>query len=233
MNKIKIFLDGPSIMQLKKFNHKKIDGYTFNPTLFKINKAKNYIKHAKEIIKLCNNRPISLEVIADNEKDMINQAEILNKLNSNIYVKIPICFTNGKSTKKVIQNLLKKNFKLNITAIFTLSQIIEIESIIKNYSSVILSVFVGRIFDAGEDGEKIMKKINNYVHKKTTCKTLWASTRMPYDIIKAKRIGTDIITMGLEQIKKIDKFGYSLTKYSKDTVLQFFNDAKSSGFKIN
>tara|TARA_A100001015_G_C14994736_1_gene715673 strand:+ start:1217 stop:1918 length:702 start_codon:yes stop_codon:yes gene_type:complete len=232
MNKIKLYIDGPNLEELKNLNHNEIDGYTFNPSLFKKNGATNYINHSKEILNLCKNKPVSLEVIADTEHEMIEQAEMLNDLGDNIFIKIPICYTNGDTTEKVISSLINKNFKLNITAIFLIEQIENLIKIIKDQDNLILSVFVGRIFDAGKDGENIMKKINELVHNKSSCKTLWASTRMVFDLIKAQRIGTDIITMQFDQIKKTKKFNYDLKQYSMDTVKQFFDDAKSSGFEI-
>ena len=54
---------------------------------------------------------------------------------------------------------------------------------IKN-TNTILSIFVGRIFDSGIDGKKIIEEINYFIKKNSKCKSLWASTRMPYDIIK-------------------------------------------------
>ena len=46
---MKIFLDGPNIDEIK--NIKNINGYTFNPSLFKKLGAKNYIQFVNELIK--------------------------------------------------------------------------------------------------------------------------------------------------------------------------------------
>ena len=231
MSKImKLFIDGPTEKEIDKFN-KKVDGYTFNPSLFKNNGAKDYILYAKKILKKCKNKPVSIEVIADNEKEMIYQAKIINKLGKNIYVKIPITYTNGKSTFKVINELNSQNIKLNITAIFTLNQIKKILPIIKNRTHI-LSVFVGRIYDCGKNGMEIMKEINLYVKKKSKCQTLWASCRMSYDFVRAKKSGSDIITMSKDHINKMTKFNSSLLKYSQKTVQQFYDDAKKAKFKI-
>ena len=54
---------------------------------------------------------------------MIKQAKILNSLSNNIYVKIPISFTNGEYTLDVLKELNSQKIKLNITAIFTMEQI--------------------------------------------------------------------------------------------------------------
>ena len=82
-------------------------------------------------------------MISDDEENMIRQAELLSKLSPNVHVKIPIIFTNGKSTEKVIFDLVNKKIKLNITAIYLDEQIKKILPIIKN-TETILSIFVGR-----------------------------------------------------------------------------------------
>ena len=139
-----------------------IDGYTFNPSLFKKNGAVDYLKYSEEILKLCSDKSVSLEVFADDEKAMINQGETLSKLGNNVFVKIPISYTNGSSTIKVIQNLLNKNIKLNITAIFLLDQIKDIIDVVKD-SNTILSIFSGRIFDCGIDAKKEMTVMNKFI----------------------------------------------------------------------
>jgi len=228
---IDLYADG---LQLDEFNIDygvQVDGYTFNPSIFKKNGAKNYIEYSKQIIEKCPNKPISLEVIADDVKNMIKQAKVLNSLSENIFVKVPIVFTNGDSTKDVLQALVNEKIKMNITAIFKIEQISEIITIIKD-TKTILSVFAGRIFDCGKDAFQIMSDINNKVHDESNCRTLWASPRMSYDYLNAIKCKTDIITMQLPQIKKLKMFEKNLEDYSVETVRQFFDDAKSSGFKI-
>lgn len=225
-----LYIDGPTEKEIKKLINL-VDGFTFNPSLLKKLGAKNYLGYAKKIIKKCKNKPVSIEVIADKHNEMIRQAKIINELGKNVYVKIPITFTNGKSTIKVIKNLNDEGIKLNITAIFTLNQIKKILPKIKNKKHI-LSVFVGRIYDCGKDGSKIMREINRYVSKKSKCKTLWASCRMSYDYIKAKKMRTNIITMTPSQIEKMKNFRLSLLEYSQKTVQQFYNDANKAKFKI-
>jgi transaldolase len=230
-NKILLFADGPNINEINNDYKIKIDGYTFNPSLFKKNGAKNYLNYCKEILKKCSEKPVSLEVFADEEKDMINQARVINNLGNNIYVKIPIIYTNGRSTLNTIKTLIDENIKLNITAIFLIDQIKNIINSIRD-TKTILSIFAGRIYDSGIDAQKNMREINQFVHQNSNCQTLWASTRMSFDYISAINSNTDIITMQLAQIKKLNGFGKSLSEYSRETVQQFFNDAKSCNFKI-
>jgi len=230
-NNIKLYSDGPNLDEINKDFGIQIDGYTFNPSLFKKNGASDYIGYSKEILDICSNKPVSLEVFADDELGMIEQGEALNKLSKNIFVKIPISYTNGKSTSRVIKSLLDKNIKLNITAIFVIDQIKEIIEVVKDSESI-LSIFAGRIYDCGIDAKEEMKNMNKFIKDNSRCKSLWASTRMAYDYITAKEVGTDIITMQIAHIEKLKMIGMKPKEYSLKTVKQFYEDAKSSGFKI-
>ena len=124
-----------------------------------------------------------------------------------------------------------KNIKLNITAIFTLEQIKEIIEIVKESTSI-LSIFAGRIYDCGIDAKIKVQEMNKFIKNNSKCKSLWASTRMPFDYITANEIKSDIITMQVAHIEKLKMFGFNLNDYSLKTVKQFYEDAKSSGFKI-
>jgi transaldolase len=230
-NNIKLYSDGPNLNEINKDFGIQIDGYTFNPSLFKKNGASDYIGYSKEIIEICSNKPVSLEVFADDEEGMIEQGKILNKLSDNVYVKIPISYTNGDSTIKVINRLLDQNIKLNITAIFIIDQIKEIIETVKDSQSI-LSIFAGRIYDCGIDASKQMIEMNKLIKDSSKCKSLWASTRMAYDYITAQEVGTDIITMQTSHIEKLRMIGKNPREYSLETVKQFYEDAKSSGFKI-
>jgi len=229
--KIDLYADGLNLDEFDTDFGIDIDGYTFNPSLFKKNGATDYLEYSKKVVSKCNSKPVSLEVFADEESEMIKQAEILSTLGKNVYVKIPVTFTNKFFTTKVISNLIKKNIKLNITALFTMPQIEEVLPAVKE-TETILSVFAGRIFDCGQDAAKLMKEISLKVKKEGKCKVLWASPRMPYDYINAIVCGSDIITMQSSQIKKLKLFKKTPDDYSLETVKQFFKDASSSGYKL-
>ena len=229
---IKLFCDGPSIDEIKNNNSDlTIDGYTFNPSLFKKHNAKDYIEYCKRILEICKEKHVSLEVISDDEVNMIRQAELLHQLGPNVHVKIPIIFTNGKSTEKVILDLVNKKIKLNITAIYLDNQIKKILPIIKN-TQTILSIFVGRIYDIGKNGSDYFNKSNKIIKANSDCRSLWASTRTSYDIVRAIEHKADIITMPMEQINKISNFKKDINKRSIETVKKFYEDAIGSNYKF-
>ena len=92
--------------------------------------AKNYKSYSKKILKTCNNKPVSLEVFADDYDDMKKQAIQINELANNVYVKVPIVNSKGKFMGKIIKELNNKNIKLNITAIYSAQQVEKILKLI-------------------------------------------------------------------------------------------------------
>ncbi len=229
----KIFCDIADLKIIKEFSKKKIvRGFTTNPSLYRKAGAKNYELHSKSIINLSRKKSLSLEVFADDPKNMIDQALKINSWGSNIYVKIPIVNSKNIFMGKVIRYLVKKNVKLNITAVYNSSQTKKIVNCIKKNSNVIISIFAGRASDTGKDPipeiQKSLKIVKNY----RNVRILWASVREPYNYIYAKKINCDIITVPPNIIQKIEKFGKSYNTLTKETVLGFLKDSINSKFKI-
>ena len=215
----KIFCDIADLKLIKKFDRKKIvKGFTTNPTLMRKAGAKNYKNYSKEILKTTS-KPVSCEVFADDEINMILQGEKISKWGKNVFVKVPVTNSKGKFMGKVIKNLNKKKIKLNITAVYTSRQTKHILKQIDKKTKVIISIFAGRMADAGKDpipqfieSLKIAKKYKNV-------DILWASTREPYNFIQAKHLGCQIITVPPSIIEKIEKFGKSFNRLTVDLSL--------------
>ena len=228
----KIFCDIADINLIKKFNKKKIvKGFTTNPSLMRKANAKNYSKYSKEIIKITN-KPVSFEVFADDKKNMIVQGNKISDWGRNIYVKIPVTNSKGKFMGKVIKNLNKNKIKLNITAVYSSSQTNKILKNIDKKTKVIISIFAGRMSDAGKDPVPEFKRSIKISKSFKNVEILWASTREPYNFIQAKQLGCHIITVPPAMIEKIEKFGASYKKLTLDTVKGFLTDAKKSKFNI-
>ena len=70
----KIFCDIAELKLIRKFNKKNIiKGFTTNPSLMRKAGAKDYKLYSKKILKICKNKPVSLEVFADELKEMEEQ----------------------------------------------------------------------------------------------------------------------------------------------------------------
>ena len=229
----KIFCDIAEINQIKKFNKKKIvKGFTTNPSLMRKAGAKDYKSYAKKILKVCPNKPVSLEVFADDYINMKKQALKINTWGKNIYVKIPITNSKGIFMGKVIKELNNQNIKLNITAVYSAKQTKKILKLINKKTKVIISIFAGRAGDTGKDPVPEFKKSVMFSKKFKNVEILWASVREPYNFLQAKQLGCHIITVPPSIIQKIEKFGKSFDQLTKETVKNFLSDSKKSRFKI-
>ena len=229
----KIYCDIADKKIIKFYNKKKIvNGFTTNPSLMRKAGAKNYQKYCKELLKITK-KPISFEVFADDEKNMIIQGKKIKNWGKNVYVKVPIVNSKGKFMGSVIKELNKQKVKLNITAVYTAKQTKKILKKIDKKSRVIISIFSGRMSDAGKDPIPEIKKSLNYAKSYKNVEILWASTREAYNFTNAKQLGCHIITAPPSIIEKIIKFGNSFSNLTISTVKAFLLDSKKSKFKLN
>ena len=228
----KIFCDIADIDLIKKFNKKKIvKGFTTNPSLMRKAGAKNYMNYSKDILKITK-KPVSCEVFADDIQNMIFQGKNINKWGKNVYVKVPITNSKGTFTGKVIKSLNQNKIKINITAVYSSKQTKKILKIIDKKTKVIISIFAGRMADAGKDPIPQFKESIKAAKNYKNVEILWASTREPYNYLQAKNLGCHIITVPPSIIEKIEKFGKSFHKLTIDTVNGFLIDSKKSKFKL-
>jgi len=228
----KIFCDIADINLIKKFNKKNIvRGFTTNPSLMRKAGAKDYEKYCKNILKITK-KPISFEVFADDNKNIIKQALKIKNWGKQVYVKVPVTNSKGIFLGEVINQLNKKNIKLNITAVYTAKQTARILKKINKKTKVIISLFAGRMADKGKDPIPEFKKSIMIAKKYKNVEILWASVREPYNYIQAKQLKCHIITVPPQIIEKIEKFGKSFKELTVDTVKTFLIDSKKSKFKI-
>jgi len=229
----KIFCDSADYKVIKKFNKNHlVKGFTTNPSLMRKSGAKNYKNYSLSLLKVCKKKPISLEVFGDTYKEMLRQALIINTWGKNVYVKIPVVNSKGLFSGKVISALSQKKIKLNITAVYTVSQVKQILKKINKNSKIIISIFSGRMDDVGKDPFPIIKESTRLTKRMRNVEILWASTREAYNYLQAKNSGCSIITMPPSVIEKISKFGKTYRKLTLDTVKKFLKDSKDSNFKI-
>ena len=229
----KIFCDIADLSSIKKFNKLKIvKGFTTNPSLMRKAGAKDYKSYSKQILQICRNKPISLEVFADDEQSMIKQGKKINSWGENVFVKVPVVNSKNKFTGNVIKELNNSNIKLNITAVYTAKQTEKILKVINKKTNVIISIFAGRAGDTGKDPVPEFVKSIKLARKFKNVEILWASVREPYNYIQAKQLGCHIITIPPSIIEKIQKFGKSFDHLTQETVKAFLVDSKKSNFRI-
>mgnify|MGYP001414739662 CR=1 FL=1 len=233
MSKLKIFCDIADLATIKEYSKKKIvKGFTTNPSLMRKAGATDYLKYSKLILNNCKKKPISFEVFADNFNDMKIQAYKINKLGSNVYVKIPVINSKGKFMGKLIKDLSKQKIKLNITAVYKVAHVKKIIKNLDKNTKSIISIFAGRMSDTGIDPVPIIKNSVSSAKKYKNISILWASTREAYNYIQAKQLNCNIITMPPKVINQISGFGKSFKSMTLDTVKGFLTDSKKSRFSL-
>jgi transaldolase len=193
----------------------------------------NYSKFAKEVLEIIGKKSISFEVFADTHDEMIEQANIISKWGSNIFVKIPIMNSLGDPCDKAIIKMNNSGIPLNVTAIMTAHQVNSLIAHLDPRTPIYLSIFAGRIADTGCDPEEIVSQIVKLASSNSSIKIIWASPRELLNIYHAINSGAHIITITRDILNKAYLIGKNLDEYSKETVNMFLTDAKSSGLNLS
>jgi len=231
--KIKIFADGADKNgMVEMYNKPFIKGLTTNPTLMRKAGVTDYTIFCKEIISLLPNKPLSFEVFSDDFNEMKKQALEISSWGVNVYVKIPITNTKGEYCYGLVESLVKKNVKVNVTAIMTVEQVKDISNVLDSSVSSYVSIFAGRIADTGRDPVPIIAKSVDILRVNSASEVIWASSRELLNIFQADQVGCHIITITSEILNKLHMVGYDLNQYSLDTVKMFYTDAVKAGFRL-
>lgn len=231
---VKIYADGAdkkSLLELAK--NPMISGFTTNPTLMKKAGIKDYKAFALDVLSEIKDRPISFEVFSDDFADMKRQALEIASWGSNVYVKIPITNTKGESSIPLVQELSHSSVKLNITALFTLEQVLQTAQAVKGGAPSVISVFAGRICDTGVDAVPIMQAALAICQSTDpNIELLWASPRELYNIVQADQCKVHIITVSHDILAKLNLLGKDLNEFSLETVKMFYDDSVKAGFQL-
>ena len=231
--KIKIYADGADregILSLYK--NENITGFTTNPTLMAKVGIKDYRAFAKDILSSIKDRPISFEVFSDDLNEMERQALEIKTWGANVYTKIPVTNTKGECCCPLVKKLTHAGVQLNVTALLTLEQVDNVCKALAGGAPSIVSVFAGRIADTGRDPMPLMKEAAGICKQAPNAELLWASCRELLNIFQADEVGSKIITVPHDILKKLSLVGKDLGEMSLDTVKLFYQDATRAGFKL-
>lgn len=231
--KIKIFADGADIDGIRSlYANPLIKGFTTNPTLMRKAGISDYETFGREILSMIPDRPVSLEVFADDFDGMIAQGNTIATWGKNVNIKIPVSTTKGEFTGPVIKTLSSAGAILNVTAIMTVQQVKNVAASLSPNVPAIISVFAGRLADTGVDPIPHMKECLKALKHLPKAELLWASPRELLNIFHADEVGCHIITVTNDVLAKLSLVGKDLDEYSLDTVKMFHRDAVAAGYNI-
>jgi transaldolase len=230
---VKIFADGADLDAILALAaDERIAGFTTNPTLMWKAGLTDYEEFAKRLLERITTHPISFEVFADDAAEMRRQALLISSWGENVYVKIPVTTTDRTSMAPLVRELSESGIRVNVTALFTTAQVELITSAVRDGAPSYLSVFAGRIADAGIDPVPIMARAVGIAADAPRAELIWASPREILNVVQADQVGCHIITVTRELLPKLDSLGKDLDQFSLETVQMFHRDAVAAGFKL-
>jgi transaldolase len=218
-----IFLDTGKIDEIRKYHALGIvRGVTTNPTIL----VKDGVSgswpgiegHCREIAKLINPLPLSVEVTSNDPKEMLDQARLFSSWASNINVKITIHGPEGGTENlRLIYELEKKhNIRVNTTAMMSAQQCL----LAAMAGSTYVSIFGGRVNNMGYDSRQEVARLRSLLDAfGSPAKIIVGSTREVLNIVEWFEAGADIVTAVPSLIE-----GMLVHPYSKETVRMFLQD---------
>src|SRR3954447_19192127 len=229
----KLFADGADLDQILKLAQDPlIRGFTTNPTLMWKGGLTHYEDFAARLLEQITAHPISFEVFGGDEREIRRQAQLMAKWGDNVYVKGPVTTTDGTSMAPLVRELSEDGVKVNITALFTQQQTEEITAAVADGAPSYISVFAGRIADAGVDPLPVMRECIEIMRAAPRAECIWASPREILNLVQADQVGCHIITMTPDLLAKAKSLGKDLQQFSLETVQMFHRDAQSAGFSL-
>lgn len=193
---MKLFLDTANTRQVAEIaSWGVLDGVTTNPSLV----AKEGKDFKETVLEMCKHVPcVSAQVTATDAAGMKKQGEEYAGWHKHVVVKVPMT-TEGL---KALTYFRSKGIKTNTTLIFSVPQAI----LAAKAGSTMISPFIGRLDDAGEDGMQLIGEIMAaWRQHDFDCEVLVASTRHPRHIVDAAMLGAHICTIPYDVFTKLPK----------------------------
>jgi transaldolase len=227
-----IFLDTGNLKEIEKYLKMGIvRGVTTNPTILLKDGVTGGMKGVKsrtsEIARMIAPLPLSVEVTTNDPPRMLEQAQELAAMASNINVKITIHGPNGElQNLEVIHELeTRHNIRINVTAMMSAQQCF----VAALAGATYVSLFGGRVnnmgYNACEEITKLRELLDEFDLK---AKIIIGSTREVLNIIEWLGAGAHIVTVTPNLLE-----GMIVHPYTKETVQMFLADAAKTETKIN
>ena len=192
---MELYIDTANLDEIKQAHDMGVlDGVTTNPTLI----AKEGVDYGKRLAEICDvvPGPVSAEVIATTFKEMLAEGKDRATIADNIVVKLPSTVDGLRACKA----LSDEGIRTNMTLCFQSLQAL----MVAKAGAYLVSPFIGRIDDIGEDGMELIVKIRQiYDNYGLPTKILAASIRHPNHLLQCAMVGADVATVPFDVIGKV------------------------------
>lgn len=232
--RVQVYADGADLQTMQRLaDDPNVQGFTTNPTLMRQSGIGDYVAFSRAVLDTVRDKPVSFEILADTPPEIRRQALTIADWGDNVYVKIPVMNSEGLPLTEVIGDLSHRGVKINVTAVFTLEQVWQSCEALRGGERSIVSVFAGRIADAGRDPVPHMKAALAICRAADpSIELLWASPRELLNVVQADDIGVDIITVTEAIRTKLPLLGKDLYEFSQETVQMFKRDGEKAGYRL-
>lgn len=214
---MQLYIDTANLDEIKQAHDLGVlDGVTTNPTLI----AREGVDYGKRLAEICEvvKGPVSAEVIALDAAGMIEEGAQRAEIAENIVVKLP-CTVDGL---KACKSLTDRGIRTNLTLCFQPLQAL----MVAKAGAFLVSPFIGRIDDIGEDGMDLIHRIRAiYDNYGFETKILAASIRHPKHMLDCALAGADVATVPFKVIAQFMK--HPLTDKGLDAFLADYRKAFS------
>ena len=208
---MKLFIDTANLAQIKEIASWGIlDGVTTNPSLVSKEGDLDFKDAVIEMCKLVDE--VSAQVTGETFEEMKSQADEYHSWHPNVVVKVPMT-TEGLKT---ISYCSERGIKTNTTLVFSVAQAV----LAAKAGATMISPFVGRIDDLGEDGMQLIEDIraawDRYGYK---TEILVASVRNVEHVRRSLVTGAHIATIPYKvfmELPKHDLTDKGLAKFMED-----------------
>jgi transaldolase len=164
---------------------------------------------------------------------MVRQARLISTWGRNVYVKLPVSTTRGEPLYEAVHALSHDGIKVNLTAVFTAEQAARGIEALSAGAPACVSVFAGRLADAGIDYRPITRDAIARARRTTNVEIIWASTREVFNVIEADEMQCHIITAPAAVLKKLPALGSkTAAELSLDAVKAFREDALAAALTL-
>jgi transaldolase len=229
----RLFADGADLDGILRLaSDPRIAGFTTNPTLMWKAGLTEYAEFAQRLLERITVHPISFEVFADDVDEIRRQARKIAAWGPNVFVKVPVTTTAGESLAPLVRELSEDGVRVNVTALFTTAQVELVTAAVADGAPSYVSVFAGRIADAGVDPVPIMARSVDILADAPLAQLIWASPREVLNVVQADQVGCHVITLTSDLLKKLSSLGKDLQQFSLETVQMFHRDAMAAGFSL-
>ena len=193
---MKFFADTADVDEIKDLAATGLlDGVTTNPSLV-AKTGRDLFEVLGEVCAAVEG-PVSAEVTATEDGDMVGEGRRLADIADNITVKVPLTWAGLKACRTLNQS----GIDVNVTLCFSATQAL----FAAKAGARFVSPFVGRLDDIAHDGMALVREVRTIFDNYDALETeiLVASVRHPLHVVEAARIGAEVCTVPPAVLRKL------------------------------